>query len=213
MALQKPENKGQRTLFTIGYAGVAQNVLIDELKKHDISCLIDVRSLPFSKQFPEYNRQMLEQVLPKNNIAYRLYADEFGARQNGAAFYSDESYLDFEKFAASEKFQAGIRKVLAGMKKGYSVSLLCAEHDPMECHRSILIARKFFELGYQIVHLTVGAPEQTQQDIETRLVDKFFPEKDQLLLFDNRSYRDLVQEAYRMQNKRIGYRRPETVLP
>lgn len=196
------------SLFTLGYSKISLSQMIKELQSYQISCVIDIRSVPYSRQFPDFNYQVLEKVLPLNRIAYRNYAEEFGARQNDPELFSSESYLDFEKFANTKKFLIGVQKVLTSMEKGYSICFLCAEHDPFDCHRSILVTRKFCELGYPIVHLLVGEESQSQQVIEKRLLNKYFPDRDQLLLFEQRSTRELVVESYRRHNKVIGYRLP-----
>jgi hypothetical protein len=198
--------EGDGTLYTIGYSRLSLSRMIEELQSYQISCVIDIRSVPYSRQFPEFNYQVLEKVLPVNRIAYRNYAEEFGARQNDPELYSFESYLDFEKFANTKKFLLGVQKVLTSMQRGYSICFLCAEHDPFDCHRSILVTRKFFELGYPIVHLIVGEETQSQQIIEKRLINKYFPDRDQLLLFEQRTSQELIEESYRRHNKVIGYR-------
>lgn len=67
--------------------------------------------------------------------------------------YTPEGYLDFTKFAQSEPFQQGVKKLRAGMERGYTFVLMCAEKPPIPCHRSILIARNLSLQGLCVVHL------------------------------------------------------------
>lgn len=69
-------------VYTIGYSGFSIDDFVANLKKHNISLVVDVRSSPFSHYFPEYNKDSLEVCLKTHGIYYRNYADEFGARQS-----------------------------------------------------------------------------------------------------------------------------------
>lgn len=132
-------------LFTIGYAGFGLPEFLTELKKRQIQLVIDVRSQPFSKYYADYNKDRICNALKNENIYYRNYAKEFGARQENKVYYSSEGYLDFSKFSKSEVFQNGIERLCLSMQKGYSFVLMCAEKDPIDCHRAILVSRAFHE--------------------------------------------------------------------
>ena len=198
------------TVYTIGYSGFSIDDFVATLKKHNVSLVVDVRSSPFSKFFPEYNKDTLEICLKTHGIYYRNYADSFGARQNDRKYYCKEGYLDFEVFAQSAPFLQGIKKLCDSMEKNYSFALLCAEKDPICCHRTILVARAFYERGYNVIHLLADDNTITQQEINAQLIEKFYPNRDQMTLFDTPQDDDrLLKEAYRKQNAEIGYRLEE----
>lgn len=193
------------TLYTIGYSGFKLNTFIDILKENNIDLIIDVRSLPYSQYNVEYNKEHLEKILNANNIFYRNYALEFGARQDNRAYYPN-GYLDFKLFSQSEQFQNGIKKMQQTMKKNYTFSLMCSEKDPIRCHRAILVSKAFHELGYQVIHLLPNKKKLTQNDIESDLLDIYFPDRLQLNMFsENLSNEEYIQLAYQKQNKLIGY--------
>lgn len=192
-------------IYTIGYSGYSPAELVQKLHKLNITVLVDIRSVPFSAHFPQYNKDHLEALLKKETILYRNYAAEFGARQTRPEFCTD-GQVDFVKFAASPMFQSGIRKVLAGMDLGYTFVLMCAEKDPITCHRSILVARAFHELGQEVIHLTPEG-EETHAHLEQRLLDLYFPERVQLSLLETQvSDKTRLAQAYQLQNREIGYR-------
>lgn len=194
-------------IYTIGYSGYSPAELVQKLHKLNITVLVDIRSVPFSGHFPQYNKDHLEALLRKENILYRNYTAEFGARQIQPEFRTD-GQVDFVKFAASPVFQSGLQKVLAGMDLGYTFVLMCAEKDPITCHRSILVARAFHELGQEVIHLTPEG-EETHAHLEQRLLDLYFPERDQLSLLNTQlSDKDRLDQAYQLQNREIGYRIP-----
>lgn len=198
------------TVYTIGYSGFSIDDFVATLKKHNISLVVDVRSSPFSNYFPEYNKDVLETCLKTHGIYYRNYADAFGARQNNRNYYCKEGYLDFEVFSKSEPFLQGLKKMCNSMEQNYTFVLLCAEKDPICCHRTILVARAFYERGYNVVHLLTNDTTITQQEINARLIEKYYPDRDQTTFFDAPQDDDtLLKAAYRKQNAEIGYRLEE----
>lgn len=196
------------TIYTIGYTGFTIDGFIETLKLHQINVVIDVRSSPYSERYPDYNKNAIEPKLKENGIYYRNYVSEFGARQENVNFYSEEGCLDFALFAQSEQFLSGVEKIKNSVSKGYNIVLLCAEKEPIQCHRTILVARVFSDLGYKIIHLMPDNQTKTQKQIEQELLNKYFPNRGQMTLFSTSVMSDekCLVEAYKIQNKKIGYR-------
>ena len=193
------------TVFTIGYAGFSPDAFVQTLHARQITVLIDVRSEPHSQYHLEYNKELIAKRLKKEHILYAHFAKEFGARQDNPAYYPN-GYLDFELFAASEAFQNGVRRVVRGMEQGYRFTLMCAEKDPAQCHRAILAARAFHEAGYPVVHLLPNGETQTHEELENRLLNRYFPDRDQMTLFGGCQTREeYLKDAYRRRNAEIGY--------
>ncbi len=194
-------------IYTIGYSTYNIEEFIRELNKIDKLCLIDVRSYPFSEHFSEYSKNNLEPHLHRNNILYRNYKDEFGARQEDNKYYEKYGYLDFEEFIKSDIFQSGVQKLLEGKKLDYNFILLCAEKDPINCHRAIMVGRGLELAGFKIHHIIKDSNIQTQKEIEDRLLNMYFPNREQLSLFEQKTKDEYVTEAYRLQNAKIGYKK------
>lgn len=202
----------KKTIFTIGYTGFKIEDFIKELKNKDINVVIDVRSSPYSERYSEYNRENLEKILHLNNIYYRNYKKEFGARQENRAFYSSDGCLDFEIFAKSEQFLSGVEKIKNSIEKGYIIAFLCAENEPIKCHRTILVARSFHELGYNVIHLKPNNVSLKHSDIENQLLDMYYPQRYQIDLFSTNNTKtdeEYLTDAYKIQNKKIGYKLEE----
>ncbi|MEA5152022.1 MAG: DUF488 domain-containing protein [Oscillospiraceae bacterium] len=182
------------------------NDFICALQANQISLLVDVRSQPYSQHFPDYNKDSLAKTLGLSGIYYRNYAKEFGARQEDRKYYSKEGFLDFELFAKSPLFLGGYEKLVSSMKQKYHFALMCAEKDPFNCHRAILVSRAFHDAGYNVIHLLPNNKKTTQEEIESRLLDKYFPNRDQLTLFgDSLDEGNYLLQAYRNRNAEIGY--------
>lgn len=185
-----------RQVYTIGYAGYESvREMIDVLKSLNIGCLIDVRSTPYSTYHADFNKEPLAKELRKEGILYRNYASEFGARQKD--FVNGEGYVDYEAFARSERFAEGVRKVSKAIELGYAVVLMCAEKDPKDCHRGILIGREMKKAGFAVNHILYPAEIETQEEMEARCVNS------QISMFDTE---DPVERFYREQAKKISYR-------
>ena len=195
------------TVYTIGYAGFAIEDFLAVLQDRGISALVDVRSSPFSSFHQAYNRDGLAQALGTRHIHYRSYAREFGARQTDRQYYNAQHCLDFEAFARSEPFLNGVQKLKNGMDQGFRFALMCAETDPIDCHRAILVARAFSGQGYPVVHLCPKGRTLTHKELELRLLDRYFPDRDQCSMFAAaQDEAALLAEAYRLRNAEIGYR-------
>ena len=134
------------------------------LKRNKISHLIDVRSNPVSEYYQDFNSFNLEPKLKENGIIYENFALEFGARQENKEFFSKEGFVDFEKFTKSEQFQNGLVKIKAGLKRDANFVLMCAEKDPINCHRSIMIAHSMQKNGIEVLHIMSDNQLQIQED-------------------------------------------------
>ena len=194
-----------RPLYTIGYSAFPLSSFLATLKHYSINAVIDVRSQPYSRHFPDFNRETLAATLKGERIRYRNYAREFGARQTNPAWFPD-GYLDFGLFAKSARFREGVQTIVDSMAAGYTFCLMCAEKDPIDCHRSILITRAFAQAGIPIAHIHADGSIESQSELEQRLLDKYFPGRAQTSLFSNISDEDLLKIAYKEQNKHIAYR-------
>lgn len=192
-------------IYTIGYTAFSINEFIETIKNFGISCVIDVRSSPFSNYYTDYNKDTLERTLKEHNILYRNYANEFGARQTNPAFYSGD-IVDFDKFIKSAQFLEGVSKVKKGIERGYKFVLMCAEKDPIKCHRSIMLGKGFSENGFDVKHIVSKTEIESQRELEERLLEMYHQDRFQLTLFGGeQSASELLADAYKKQNLAIGY--------
>lgn len=198
----------KQTVYTIGYTAFEINKFIEVLKIFNINCLVDVRSTPRSSYYTDFDDYNLRNTLKNHQIVYRNYKEEFGARQDNKDFYSKEGYLDFEKFAKSEQFNRGIDKIKKAYEMNFNVCLMCAEKDPFNCHRTILVSKNLKENGFDVQHILADETTCSQDDIEHRLLEKYFPHREQISFFseDNLSDEEAIQKAYKLRNEEIGFK-------
>lgn len=193
-------------MFTIGYAGFEIDDFIRILKEYHINSLIDVRSTPFSKIHLDYNKPLLSKILQDNGIIYRNYKNEFGARQENKIYYPN-GYLDFSMYTKSQTFLWGMEKIIKAIPLGYKFVLMCSEKDPITCHRCIMIAKAFYDNGLSINNVLSDGNIISQSEIETRLLDMYYPDRHQLSFFGEQlSVNEMIKNCYILQNEKIGYR-------
>lgn len=198
----------KKLLYTIGHSTHSIGKFISLINIYNINCIVDIRSTPYSKAAPQFNMDKLASDLHNLNIYYLYMGKELGARHKDKNIYTREGYLDFEAVAKQEFFRQGIARVMKGVEKGFRIALMCSEKDPFDCHRSILVAKEFYERGYEIKHILENGDVISQADIEERLIDFYFPQRNQMSLFDGLdelSDRQLIRGAYKLRNKDIGY--------
>jgi uncharacterized protein (DUF488 family) len=104
------------TVFTIGHSNHSLDVFIRLLAGHGITALCDVRSKPYSRLYPQFNREELEQVLPAHGIEYRFLGKELGGRSDDPACYAG-GRIHYERLAESESFKHGLKRLLNGVKQ------------------------------------------------------------------------------------------------
>jgi len=190
----------QQTVFTIGHSTHRQEYFIGLLALHGITALYDVRSMPYSRLNPQFNREELKAVLTANGIEYCYLGKELGGRSDDPACYED-GQVQYDRLATTELFKYGLERVRSGMRQGFRIALMCAEKEPLECHRTILVARHLAALGLDVQHIHADGTLESHADALGRLERMLNLAEDNLFL----SREELSADAYHRQAKRIAY--------
>lgn len=202
------------TLYTVGHSNQSFEELLGMLQSQQINVIVDVRSVPASKYTPQFNRQPLQAALQREHIHYLHFGAEFGARRTDALDANNR--VDFEKAVQTPAFQEGVKRLMDGLSKGYRISLMCSEANPIECHRFAMVSRYFFEHGVDVQHImhddngaVTTVPHQTLQDEMVReyVRKKKIPQVQPPDMFgENECTKEQqVVLAYRQKNKEIAY--------
>ena len=189
----------QEVILTIGHSTHPQKRFIALLLQHGITALCDVRSKPYSRVNPQFNREELKESLRERCIKYVFLGKELGARSEDPMCY-ENGKVQYDRLAHTDLFRRGLERVQNGMKE-YRLALMCAEKEPLECHRTILIARHLADLGLDVQHIHADGRLESHTDALSRLVRILnLPEHDMF-----RSPGELLADAYRRQEERIAY--------
>lgn len=190
----------QNTVFTIGHSTHPQERFIALLRQHGITALCDVRSKPYSRMNPQFNREELNEVLLAQGIEYRFLGKELGARSDDPNCY-ENGKVQYDRLAETELFKYGLKRVLRGMRDDFRIALMCAEKEPLECHRTILVARHLVALGVTIEHILVDGNLENHDAALIRLAKMINLREPDLV----HSREQLLADAYRKQGERIAY--------
>ncbi len=199
-----------RMIYTIGHSNYDCDYFMELLFKFKINTVVDVRSVPFSKYVPHFNKDNIKNLLNNYGIHHVYMGEELGIIKDNSSLLSKDGYLDYEKVKETVLFKNGIIRIRDGFSKGYTIAIMCTEKDPIDCHRSILIGRELHKEKYDIVHILFDGSMETQIQLEGRLLNMYFPVKMQQDLFNiiepYKSEDEILNKAYKLRNIDIGYR-------
>jgi uncharacterized protein (DUF488 family) len=187
-------------IYTIGHSTHSIERFIKLLKPHAITAVGDVRSQPYSRMNPQFNREPFKQALRGADIKYVFLGEELGARSDNKSCYRN-GQVQYDLLAQTDLFKHGIERVKEGART-YRIALMCAEKEPLDCHRTILVARKLYDDGFAIKHiLSDGQIEDHAQTIERLIVRQRTKGVDMF-----RDSGAVVIDAYTRQGNAIAYR-------
>jgi len=186
-------------LYTIGHSTHETETFTRLLSTHSITAICYVRSQPFSKFNPQFNREVIQAELKKNGIAYVFLGKELGPRSDDPACYS-EGKAQYNRIAETDLFQQGLKRIIKGMET-YRIALMCAEKDPVMCHRTILVCRHLREQGIKIKHILEDGSIEENSDTIRRLMQMLKIQETNLF----QSTEEIIQSAYDIQSEKIAY--------
>ena len=200
---------GKFRLYSVGHSNQSQEEFLELLKKHDINCIVDVRSVPASKYTPQFNLEPLKWFLHANEIQYLHFGDEFGARRTDCL--DADGQVNFEQAIETTNFKRGVERLMNGLQKGFRISLMCSEANPLECHRFALVSRYFYDNGLDVQHILKDGELASHVSLEKQMTDEYLHSKKHRLaeidqLFGSYTEEDQRRDAYRLKNKEIGYK-------
>lgn len=199
-------NAERHPVFTIGHSNLEIGRFVALLKQHGIQAIADVRSSPYSQYNPQFNRELLQKSLQDHGIAYVFLGQELGARRSERECYL-EGRADYGLISQTPAFRRGIERVTQGAAK-MRVALMCAEKDPIDCHRCILVTPHLRQQGLQVLHVLSDGSLEDHLQTEKRLLQVFALENKELF----RSQDDIVADAYKKQGEKVAYHEDELVL-
>lgn len=200
-------DREKREIYTIGHSTHTLEYFLELLQAYNIDTLVDVRSTPASGYNPQFNKDVLESFLKQNNIKYMHFKDEFGARQTDESILEDDGCVNFELFRKTYQFQNGIERLDIGISKGYKIALMCAEGNPLECHRFSMISVYLEEIGITVKHILKDKSVKLHKELEEELLKKYRKKIPIPTLFEPEVDKsDQLKNAYKLHNKEIGWR-------
>lgn len=194
------------SIYTVGHSTHALTYFLKLLQMHLVNCVVDVRSVAASSYNPQYNKDTLASFLKSNGITYLHFAKEFGARQTAKELLDNTGQLDFEKVHHAPHFKHGVERLKQGAANGYTIALMCAEGEPLDCHRFGMVSAALTRDGIDVLHIMKDGLVRTHQDLEKDLIKKYEKKLPQPDIFTTTiTLQEQLKVAYKLQNKDIAY--------
>lgn len=177
------------TIFTVGHSSHPWPTFRSLLEGSGVSAVVDIRSSPYSR-FRHFNRENLEARLNEIGIEYLHLGDALGGHPKAGA-------EDYASMGQARAFKSGIGRVRSLGAKARP-ALMCSEHDPIVCHRFLLVGRRLAEEGVDLRHILRDGSVEPHVSTEDRLVAS--SKRGLLELGDRKA---LLEGAYRRQEARV----------
>ena len=192
------------TVFSIGHSSHGLEAFLALLREHGISAVADVRSAPYSRYSPHFSKGALSGSLGKAGVKYVFLGRELGGRSDDPSCYENRR-VRYDRLADRAEFRDGIDRLRKGAGD-HRIAIMCAEREPLDCHRTLLVAPALVREGVPVAHIHADGSLETHDAAMDRLLDLVGLPRDDLF----RSRDDLVREALRRREERVAYREDDT---
>ncbi len=190
-------------IFTIGHSNHSREAFLALLSKHGVTVVADVRSAPYSRFSPHFDRDALASALEARGVHYAFLGRTLGGRPTDPDCYED-GRVRYDRAAGTAVFRSGIERVVE-MAADRRVALMCAEKEPLDCHRTLLVAQALDGNGREVAHIHADGGLEPHAAAMDRLMAKFGlnPDGD---LFGARA--ESVARAVARQAGRVAFVKP-----
>ncbi len=193
-------------IYTVGHSTHQLDYFLSLLQEYNVNCLIDVRSVAASSYNPQYNQEPLKNYLKNNGITYLHFPEEFGARFTDPDLLDDEGKVDFERVRKTFTFKNGMERLWQGVDKGFVITLMCSESEPLDCHRFSMVSVGLIKDGFEVKHILKDKTLKEHKELENVLLKKYDKKLPKPDMFNPQvSIDDQLKEAYKLKNKEIGF--------
>lgn len=162
----------ESTIYSIGHGRKSVEKFIDELNSFNIRYLLDIRSMPYSKWSPQFNKRELEQSLKNKSIEYAFFGDVLGGLPDKEKYpecYDRDGKVDYDKIKDMDFFKKGLERLERANEKKINIAIMCSESKPEECHRSKLIGREMLKNHISINHIVSISKAKSQSTVMNEL--------------------------------------------
>ena len=183
-------------VLTVGHSNHPPETFLALLARHGVTALGDVRSAPYSRFNPQFNRKALSASLAAGGIAYVWLGRGLGGRPDNPDCYEDGA-VRYDRLARTPLYREGIDRVLRGAA-AHRLALMCAEKDPLHCHRTLLVSRSLEEEGLEVAHILADGALEPQESV----MDRLLAARREDLFAEPKSRAERIEEAARTPPRR-----------
>ena len=191
---------GAETLvLTVGHSNHPLESFVSLLQQHDVTTLADVRSTPYSRFNPQFNRKSLDAALQAHGVAYLFLGHALGGRPEDRSCY-ENGRVRYDRLARTPLYREGIDRVVEAARDE-RIALMCAEKEPLDCHRTLLVGHSLAERDNSVAHILADGTLEPHDQTMDRLLDSVGLPKGDLL----HSREELIAEALAVKKGRGAY--------
>ena len=139
-------------IYTIGHSNIELPMFFNLLNKYNIELLVDVRSNPYSKFVPDYNKHSIKVSCEERGIKYLFLGNLLGGKPDDDSVMDKEKNVDYFLLEKKDYYLSGIDSLVKLLKE-YQVCIMCSEGEPDKCHRSLLISPTLEKMGIKVFHI------------------------------------------------------------
>jgi hypothetical protein len=194
--------------YSIGHSNIPAERFVALLRAADVKAVADVRSTPLSRFCPWFSATNLKPLLERSGIDYLSYGAALGGRPQGPDLYRD-GIADYEAMARQPEFQVGLERLVADAARYRAhdsaagcICLMCAEREPLDCHRCLLVARALATRGLSVGHILYDGKVEPHVTTEHRLLELEGDAGDLFATGQN----ERIAAAYRRRARAVAYR-------
>ena len=187
-------------VLTVGHSNHPLERFVSLIRQQGVTTLADVRSTPYSRFNPQFNRKALDAALQAQSIACLFMGHVLGGRPEDRSCY-ENGRVRYDRLAQTTFYREGIDRVMemAGVER---LALMCAEKEPLDCHRTLLVGRSLAERNVAVAHILADGTLEAHHDAMDRLLDSVGLPRGDLL----HSREELIEEAVTRKGRRIAYK-------
>lgn len=152
-------------LWTIGHSNHELERFAELLLDNRIDFLIDVRSYPYSRFAPHFNREELQAAIGACGISYLFLGDALGGRPGDDKHYDAEGHALYGPMASEPEFERAIARVLRGAQR-HRLALMCSCGQPRDCHRRLLVGKVLCNHGAELRHILPDGRLQSERRVD-----------------------------------------------
>lgn len=153
------------TIWSVGHSTHAMPAFLELLQDEGIQVVADVRSQPFSRFSPQFNRREFRSALRAAGLDYVFLGEELGGRPPEQELYDEDGHVLYGELAKTPRFQTGLRRLIEGAEQ-FRVAMLCSEEDPTHCHRRLLITRVLCGEEVSVLHIRGDQTTIAERDLQ-----------------------------------------------
>lgn len=189
-------------VFTIGHSNHEPQAFVSLLQAHGVDVVVDVRSAPYSRYLPHFNKEHLAKALREAGIRYVFRGSELGGQPADRAYYDDEGRIRYDEVARTPVYGEGVDFIVAGADER-RLALMCSEKEPLDCHRTLMVSQSLARRGVAVAHIHADGNLESHDVAIDRLLQqlKLPPNGD---LF--RSREEVIADAISRQARKVGAR-------